>query len=79
MSLPPSNPLGAKLCCSLVVLPANALSVGVVLAQTPLGRQRVAAGPTLQDDEPQLALILHLSREVRRSRQSKGLALGAIL
>ena len=63
MSLPPSNPLGAKLCFSLVILPANVLSVGVVLAQTPLGRQRVAAGPTLQDDEPQLALILHLSRD----------------
>ncbi len=68
MQLSPSNPLGATLCSSLVILPADVLPVGVVLAQTPLGRQRVAAGPTLQDDEPQLALILNLSRKVRRSR-----------
>jgi hypothetical protein len=31
-------------------------------------RRQLAAGPILQDDEPQLALIPHLSREVRRSR-----------
>ena len=68
MSLPPSNPLGATLCFSLVILPADVLPVGVVLEQTPLDRQRVAEGPTLQDDEPQLALILNLSREVGRSR-----------
>ncbi len=54
MLLSPSNQLGVTLCSSLVILPADMLPVGVVLAQTPLGRQRVAAGPTLQDDEPQL-------------------------
>ena len=68
MPLLPSSPLGVKLCCPLVILLANVLSVGVVLAQTPLGHPRVVAGPTLQDDEPQLALILHLSRVARRSR-----------
>jgi hypothetical protein len=52
MSLSPSNPLGVTLCSFLVILPADVLPVGVVLAQTPLDRQRVAAGPTLQDDEP---------------------------
>ncbi len=71
MLLSPSNPLGVTLCSSLVILPADVLPLGVVPAQTPLDRQleRVAAGPTLQDDEQQLsAPILNLSREVRRSR-----------
>ncbi len=62
-----------------MIPPADVLPVGVVLAQTPLDLQRVAAGPTVQDDEQPLAPILNLSREVQRSRLPKGLALGAIL
>jgi hypothetical protein len=55
MLLSPNFPLGVTLCSSLVIPPADVLPVGVILAQSPLDSQRVAAGLTRKDNEQQLA------------------------